>query len=274
LVASGLTLSYGVLRVLNFAHGAFFAYGCIITALLIGTSPATLGDIIGATLVSAVALAVIGAVVYLVVFRQTKDEMAGLLASFALLLTMVGLAESTTGSDARSITLSDNISGRILFVGVSVARYDIVLIVVTVLVGLALNFLVRRTWAGRVMRAVAHDPEMAAALGYRASRVALGVFAVAAALAGVAGAIMAPRVAVDPFLAHSFILPAFAAILIGGLGSIAGALLASLGLGLAESLAIHYVPPIGPYIVYVFLALALLVRPNGILAARVVETAR
>lgn len=271
IVASGLTLIFGVLRILNFAHGAFFMIGAFLITVLLGGGSVGLPMFLLAALVSAVALAVGGAAADTVIFRKLYggDHMIPLLASYALLVALDGLALFIWGSSPRSQSAVRGFEGSIEIAGLRIASYDLLLLVIGVVIAVGLFFTLQKTPVGKIIRAVAMDEQMARALGVRARYVQLGVFAVGAALAGLAGALMAPLVSVDVGLAPTFAIQSFAIVIIGGLGSVGGALAAALIIGVTDSLAVNFAPELAGFSMYIAVALVLLLRPQGLAKARV-----
>jgi branched-chain amino acid transport system permease protein len=265
LVASGLTLIYGVMGVLNFAHGAFFMYGAFLATAIIGSTRPSAGLFIVSVIAAGAFCTALGVVCERIVFRRTfVDHYSGLLASFALLLFLTGVVEAYWGgTNPRAVATPSALAGSVGIGHANIPKYYFVLLVVGIVLAVAIHLTLARTWTGRRIRAVAADPLMAAALGIRAHRVAIMVFAVGSLLAGIAGGLMTPLEATDSSLAQTFILTAFAAILIGGVGSTTGALVASLALGLAQALTDAYASSLSPYIVYVIFGVSLLVFPNG-----------
>lgn len=268
LLGSGLTLTFGVMRVANFAHGAFFMFGAFFAASLLGSE----SDSLTRFLVVACGATAFGAAVGLVaeraVFRFVKHEFADLLASFGLMLFLTGFVEKFWGgSSTRTVSTPKGLLGSVSIGKVPITVYDLFLIGVGVVLAVALQAFMRYTWTGVKMQAVAADSTMAAALGIRTKLLSLVVFVAGAALAGFAGAIMAPFVGIDSNLAEAFILQAFVVLLIGGMGSVIGALLGSIILGLADSITVFYAPGLEAYSLYIVFALVMLIRPFGLFPA-------
>ncbi|HEU5035582.1 MAG TPA: branched-chain amino acid ABC transporter permease [Nocardioides sp.] len=274
IVASGLTLIFGVLRVLNFAHGAFFMLGAFLLATMLSGGADNLAVFLLAALAAAAVLAVVGVAADTAVFKRLygQDHMITLLASYALLLGLEGLTTMLWGNKPRSQAPVDGLGGSLSVGRVEVASYDVFLLVVGLAIGAGLYLLLQRTRYGKVIRAVSTDELMARALGIRARRVQAGVFALGAALAGLSGALMAPLLSVDVGLAPTYAIQSFAIVIIGGLGSVGGALTAALILGIADSLMVSYVPDVAGFSLYIAVALILLLRPQG-LAGRPVGSA-
>jgi branched-chain amino acid transport system permease protein len=265
LLGSGLTLTFGVMRVMNFAHGAFFMFGAFFAASLLGSESASLTRFLVVACGATAFGAAIGLIAERTVFRFIKHEFADLLASFGLMLFLVGFVEKFWGgSSTRTVSTPKGLLGSISIGNIPITIYDLFLIGVGVILAVALQMFMRYTWAGVKMQAVAADPTMAAALGIRTGLLSLIVFIAGAALAGFAGAIMAPFVGIDSNLAEAFILQAFVVLLIGGLGSVMGALLGSIILGLADSITVFYAPGLEAYSLYIVFALVMLIRPFGL----------
>jgi branched-chain amino acid transport system permease protein len=145
--------------------------------------------------------------------------------------------------------------------------YSLVLVAASILVGVSLATVLNRTRHGKMLRAVIHDREMSMAMGINVSRVYLVTFTAGAMLAALGGAITAPTTSVQPGMGAEVIVLAFAIVVIGGLGSLGGAALGALIVGLVRSAAVHYQPEVELFSVYVVMALVLIVRPKGMFAA-------
>jgi branched-chain amino acid transport system permease protein len=266
LIASGLTLIFSVMRVLNFAHGALFMIGAyLVTSLLSGQSVAV-PLFVGAVLATGIAVAAMSVVTERVVFRRLygAPEVVGLLASFALLLILSGIVQLAWGPDPRTLGQAQGLGGVVQVFGNQVTSYNLVLIVVAAVIGLALAAVLRWTRIGAMVKATAEDRVMAEALGINVSRVALGVFAVGGLLAGLAGSLLAPTLSIDPSLALTFIIQSFGAIIIGGLGSVEGAVVGALLISLVDAILVYAAPGLLEYGVYVAIGVVMLLRPYGI----------
>jgi branched-subunit amino acid ABC-type transport system permease component len=275
LIASGLTLIFSVMRVLNFAHGALFMIGAFLVASLLSGRSVAILTFAGAVLVTGLAVAAISVATERVVFRRLygSPEVVGLLASFALLLILSGIVQLVWGSDPRTQAQAHGLGGVVQVFGNQVASYDLVLIVAAALIGLALAAVLRWTRAGAMVKATAEDRVMAEALGINVTWVAIGVFAVGGVLAGLAGSLLAPTVSIDPSLALTFIIQSFGAIIIGGLGSIEGAVVGALVISLVDAILVNVAPGLLDYGVYMAIGAVMLVRPYGIFGATARRTA-
>jgi branched-chain amino acid transport system permease protein len=270
LVASGLTLVYGVLRVLNFAHGGLLMLGAYLFAWVLGGKSVSLWVFIGAVIGAGVVVGLLGILVERGMFSRlySAGTEVSLLGSYGLLLFLTGIAPVIWGNAPLTQALPSALAGRITIDGAPVSVFELVEVGLGVVVAIGLFLLLKRTRLGVQATAVAEDREMARALGIRAARVSGLVFVLGCFLAGLAGAVVAPTSAVSTDLASSFILSAFAAVIIGGLGSVEGALIAAVGLGIIDSLCVTYLPSVEPYSFYIVLAVMLILRPQGLLGRR------
>lgn len=269
LVASGMTLIYGVVGVLNFAHGSFFVVGALVAATMIGTSLPTIPTFLIAVLAGAAAVAALGLITESTVVRRLyrREHITMLLATFAVLLIVEGAAEVIWGNSPRSVSKPELLAGSVPVLGATIPVYDLMLVVVGGLVAVGLFVLINTSTFGRSVRAVAQDAVMGEAVGLNTKRVMLLVFGLGSALAGLAGALIAPNVSVSPSLGHAFILQSFAIVIIGGLGSVTGSLVAALLVGVTEAFAVAYLPALTGFTFYILVAIVLLVRPRGLLGS-------
>jgi branched-subunit amino acid ABC-type transport system permease component len=267
LVASGLTLIYGVIGVLNFAHGAFFVLGALLTAGLLGGSVPGVAAFALAVAAGALLAAGVGLLTELTVVRRLyhADHITMLLGTYAVLLTIEGAAEVVWGTDIRSQRQPELLAGDVRILGAVITVYDLALVAVGAAVAAGLWLLVNRSRSGRAIRAIAQDSTMAQAIGINSKRVLLVVFGLGSCLAGLAGGLMAPNVSVSPSLGNAFILQCFVVVIVGGLGSIEGALVASLLVGVAETAAVAYLPELTGFTFYILVAVVLVLRPQGLL---------
>lgn len=269
IVASGLSLVFGALRIVNIAHGSFYMLGAFVAttvATLVGGSLGFLAAIVAAAVVGA-GLAV---VVEIVILRRLygKEHLLQLLATFALLLIVGDLVRFFWGEQARSIRQPEFLRGpiRIAF-GEDVLvfpRYGIFLIVVAVLLAWGLSLLINRTGLGRDIRAAVSDPEMLGMVGVNVPTLFTGVFALGAGLAAVGGVLAAPQSTVLLGIDIDIIIESFAVVIIGGLGSLVGTAVGALLVGLTFAFGIVLVPDAALAIVFVVMAAVLVWRPSGL----------
>lgn len=266
LVASGLTLVFGVMGVLNFAHGAFFALGGYLTYQLAAGNQHSALVLFGLILLGAVIVGVLGLVAEVLVFRRLYQvsEINSLLGTYALLLMMQGLIRERWGVNPVSQPQSAVLNKVVNVLGVGVPIYDIVLAVIGFAIAAGLWYIVQRTEYGRVLRATSRDRVMSRALGINVPLVFTVTFVAGAFLAGIGGGLVAPLISVSPDLAVSFIIQAFIVVIIGGLGSIPGAFAAALLLGLLNAFMVSYAPALADFSLYMAMAVFLLARPAGL----------
>ena len=278
IAAFGLVIVFGVLDILNFAHGGFFLIGAfIVTSTLQGGS---LGAFLGSVLRAGAGVMVIGIVSEVLDFRPLykAGSTVSFLGAFALFLALVGLAIAIWGTNPRTVSYPDALDGSFTVAGARIGQYEIAMVLLGGLIAVGLWLLLTRTSLGMRVRAVSHDRTMALALGIRVGRVSTTVFAIGAFLAGVAGALISPVSSIDEGLALStdYMLPAFIVIIVGGLGSVPGALLAALALGVIESVIFRVAPSLSGFSYYLVVAVFLMFRPQGIFGSpsRSVQMAR
>lgn len=265
LIAVGLTLIFGVLGVLNFAHGSLYMAGAFFTFFLVS------GEFFGgnfwfAAIAGALLVALLGGVIERTVIRPIydKDHIFQLLLTFALVLVLDNSARLLWGTDFRSVGVPDVLAFRVSLLGQQYPAYNLFLILVGAVVAVVTWLAFTRTKAGKIVRAAAQDRHIANALGINVPRVFTSMFIVGSALAGFGGALAAPYRTVVPSMGETVIIDSFLVVIIGGLGSFAGALFGALLLGIVKSLSFLYFSELQPVIPFILLAVIILVRPGGI----------
>ena len=273
-IATGLTLTFGTMRILNMAHGGFFLLGAFVAysaSVSWGQGQTIIVPIAAATVICAAA----GIVAERVVYRRLYqfDGLRSLLGTFALFLVIAAIAQQIWGVSPLGVNTPRRLGGHLSVFGVDILVYQIFIIAVAVVVVVGLQLWLTRSRMGLEVRAVAADREMTAALGVRSERVFWVMFTVGCALAGLRGALIAPLVEVSSDLGADYIVLAFAVVLIGGLGSFGGAVIASLVLGLVDAFTAAYVQNVEPYAIFLTMIIFLAVRPYGLFgsAAAVIE---
>lgn len=264
IVATGLTLVFGALRLINIAHGSFYMYGAFLATTLVARVP-HVGFWV-ALVVSPLVVALLGIAVEVLVLRRLyrREHLTQLLATFALLLIFADVALRLWGKDVRGISPPAVVQGSFAVGGAAVPRYDVVILAVAVAVGVGLWFLLTRTRLGWRIRAVVDDPEVLSASGTNVPLILTGVFALGAFLAGLSGVVIAPQQAVQPGMDAQIIVAAFIVAVIGGLGSIVGAAVGSLVIGIVQTLGAVWAPSWASTFMYVLMILVLAVRPWGL----------
>lgn len=266
LVAAGLTLVFGILKILNFAHGTFFMVGAYVTFSLVGSQPGSMLWFLVASLLAGLAVGIVGLATDAVVFRRLRgaDHHYSLIATFALLLLVTGAVKSIWGLDFRLVRPPAQLETTWMLGSVPITSYSLFIIGAGVAVFALLELVIHRSWAGKLVQSVARDPWMAELLGVNTSVVMTIAVVASFMLAGFAGGLLVPNQSLSPGLGDVFLLLAFTACIIGGLGNVRGAFFASIFLGLVESVGVVLLPDLPGLGLYLALILFILVRPHGI----------
>ena len=262
LVSVGLSLVFGILRVVNFAHGIFYmlgAYLCFTTVLLTRSFWLSL-------LVAPLIVGALGALLESTTLRfiYRRPPIYQLLLTFGLALMLEEGVRLAYGPTAKPVDPPLLLQGTVALAGLAYPRYRLFLVVLGVAVGLALLLFLRRTRAGLVIRAVAQNGEMAACLGADVRRVRTLVFGVACALAGLGGVAAAPMTSAYLGMGISVIVDAFVVVVVGGLGSVGGSMVGSLIVGAAQTWGGFYLPETAMVIMYAVMGAILIFRPTGL----------
>ncbi|MGY4800400.1 ABC transporter permease [Teichococcus aerofrigidensis] len=274
LVSAGLTIIFGVSRIVNFAHGSFYMLGAYLAWTLTSQGPLAewggFWGFWGAVLLAALAVGVIGAAAEVLVLRRVYQapELFQLLATFALVLVVQDLALLLWGAEDKFGPRAPLLRGAVEILGLRFPRYELFMIVVGPVVLGLLWLLLHRTRFGILLRAATQDREMVAALGVDQRRLFTGVFFLGAALAGLAGALQLPREAVTLHMDMAIIVEAFVVVVVGGLGSLPGVFLAALLIGELHAFGILAFPRITLVLVFLVMAAVLVLRPYGLLGRR------
>ena len=263
-IASGLNLIFGVLRVINFAHGMFYMFGAYIIFTVTKTwgAPFWIG-----VLASGAGLAVIALVIERFLLRRLydKEHLMQLLFTFAIVLLMSDAAKMIWGTDQYSVGYPPALKGAGRLGPTSVPHYLVVLCIVGPLLAIAMWLAVDRTRWGRIVRAATQDREMLSALGVNVPAVYAMVFTIGSALAGIGGALAAPRIALAPGMDATIINECFIIVIIGGLGNMWGSFLGALAFGFVVQFGTIFVPNWQDVLPYLLMLAVLLIRPWGLL---------
>jgi branched-chain amino acid transport system permease protein len=273
IIAAGLTIIYGVMRILNMAHGSLYALGAYVAASLAGAWLRAGYAPMGSYAVLVVSALLVGVVVGpliergLLRFCYGRDEVVLVLVTYALFLILEDAMKLVWGVEAWFISEPYGLLGNLDFGPLSYPIYSAVMVVAAVLVGLGLRWGIYGTRQGKLLVAVIHDREVSAALGINVNRMYLVTFALGTTLAALGGALTAPTVSVVPGMGVETIVLAFAVVVIGGLGSVPGAAIGAVIVGLVRSAAVHWLPEVELFSIYLVMALVLAVRPRGLFVA-------
>lgn len=280
LVAAGLTLIFGIMDLINLAHGVLYMVGAYLTA----TFTAMTGDFFLGLAVALPAALLFGLVLERLVFRllYERDHLEQVLATFGLILVVNEGVVMIWGAAPLSVPIPDVLSGSIPLVGnMRYPVFRIAIIAAGLLTAVGLWFLVSRTRVGMLLRAGASNAPMVSALGVDVKRLFMLVFGLGAMLAGFAGAMVAPVLSVDPGMGNSVLILTFVVIVIGGVGSIRGAFVAAILVGLVDTLGRTFGPivlrslldpsaasqtgrTLAPMLIYILMAAVLFARPSGL----------
>lgn len=282
LMASGLTLIFGVMGLINLAHGSLYMVGAFVCAYVTGIT----GSFWLGLLAGALGSALMGVVVEVLVIRQLyqRDHLDQVLATFALILILSEGTAWVFGSQPLWLDIPEVLKGSVELGSVIYPVYRILIIVVGVLVALGLYLLISRTRIGMRIRAGENDREMVGALGVNISALYTLVFAVGAALAGLAGSLVGALQSVEVGMGEPVLILAFVVIVIGGIGSIKGALIGAMLVGIVDTLGRVFLPGIFQWflepstassvgsalasmLIYLLMAIVLAIKPKGLFPA-------
>ncbi|HET7343459.1 MAG TPA: branched-chain amino acid ABC transporter permease [Methylomirabilota bacterium] len=263
LIASGLSLIFGIVGVVNFAHGSF----CMLGAYVGYSIAAATGSFWLAVLLAPPVVAVVALVIERLGLRPLYrlGHLYQLFLTFALSLVFSNLVLWTWGGDALSIPKPRYLSGFIVLGGITYPRFRLFVLLFSGALALALWWVIARTTWGAVLRAGLHDIELVEAFGIDTDRLVMTVFALAAALAAVAGVVVGTMRNVNPEMDLDLINSALLVVVIGGLGSFRGAVVGSLVLGLADSFGAALWPGLAKFMPWIVMAAVLLWRPEGLM---------
>jgi len=263
LAALGLAIIFGVLGVVNFAHGAFYMLGAVVAAVLLDTLGLNLW---WGLLVVPVLMFFFGVVIERLFVRWLLplDPLYNFLLTFGLTLLLVDLVKRRYGVSGLPYQRPELLQGRIDLFGVGLPKYQVFVFLFSVLVCIVVWLLMTRTRIGMIVRASTEKPDLARALGINVGRWVTPIFGFGVALAGLAGVLAAPFRAITAEMGSNFIIILFAVVVIGGLGSIVGAVTAGFLVGLVEAFGQAYASSFAQILIFVLMAVVVLVRPAGL----------
>jgi len=284
LLASGLTLIFGIMDVVNLAHGSLYMAG----AFLCATFTQWFDSFLLGLLAALPAVAIIGLLVELIVIRRLyqRDHLDHVLATFGLILAFDALTQMIWGPDGQVIPLPAWLDGQVMLTAdIVLPTYRLAIITTGLLAGIGLFVLVTRTRLGMRIRAGATNRTMISALGINIGMLFSIVFGIGAVLAGLAGMMIAPITEASIGMGNQIIIVAFVVIVIGGIGSIKGAFIAAILVGLIDTMGRSYLdvlfklfmsaqnaetsaPAISAMLIYILMAVILAVRPTGLFGPR------
>ena len=270
IVALGLTLVFGVLKILNIAHGSFYAVGAYAGASLVTWllgmkfSPAlTVVALVAAAAAVAAVLAPLTERGLLRMFYG-RDEVLLVLVTYAMFLMLEDITKLVWGVNPYYVSDTYQAFGNIKLGQLSYVGYDVMLVGLALVCGGVTWWVLNHTRQGKIVTAVIHSAEVASSMGVNVSRIYTGAFMAGVFLAALGGALTAPMISVQPGLSVGVIIVSFAVVIIGGLGSIEGAAIGALVVGLARAASVHIWPPAELFSVYLVMAIVLLFKPEGL----------
>lgn len=264
-MCSGLALIYGLRRVVNFAHGSLYMLGAYLGYAIAGHSN------FWVALVAAPALmAVLGVLLDRYGFRllQDRDPLSVVLVTFGLLLIIEDLVLSVWGKSNYSMSAPEALSVTVDLFGTPVPAYRIGVIVVGALVALGLSLWLRFSKIGLFVRASSTDPVTTAMQGVNTDLLSAGVVGLGTALAGLAGVVAAPFLSLSPTMSSDVIIDSFVVVVIGGLGSLAGAFVAAMVLGMIQAVGAVYLPDVAALLPFALMVAILIWKPAGLAGSR------
>ena len=266
LIASGLSLVFGVMRVINFAHGSFYMLGAYLAWQAMQWLHPVAGGFWLATLFAASGVAVLGAVVERLFFRSLygREELYQLLFTYALVLILGDAAKFIWGTGQLSVSSPPVLAGSVQIFGTTQPLYNLFVIAVGPAIAFGGWLALNRTGAGRLVRAASYDREMLAALGADVGSIYTGMFIISSFLAGLSGALITPIQSIVPGMDVLIIVQAFIVVVIGGMGSIWGTFWGSVIYGQVLAFGILIFPSFSLFSVFALMAVILIVRPWGL----------
>lgn len=265
LLSIGLTVIFGLMHFVNLAHGALYALGAYLAASIASVSGFWL-----AILVAPIGVALVGVVLYggLIQRMRKSGPMAQVLVTFGLIFALLDLTRMIWGDLALAMATPSAFSGQVDLLGVAYPAYRLFIIALGAAIFAALALVLSRTQIGAMIRAGVDNDAMAACLGINVERLFFIVFCVGCALAGLAGAVAAPLLSVTPGMGLQILIPTLIVIVIGGLGSLRGAIAGSLIYGFVQTFGAVLAPQLASVLIYALLAAVLVIKPVGLFPAK------
>ncbi len=262
LVSSGLTLVFGMMNVLNFAHATFYMLGAYFSYSILRITDSFILSIIICPLL----LALIGMLVERFLLRRVHvfGHVHELLLTFGLAYIITESVKLIWGNYPLAVNVGGILGDQVQLLGITYPVYRIFIFFCGLIVAVLLSLIIYKTRVGIIVRAAVNDSEMVNALGINVPFVFMGVFAVGAALSGFAGVIAGPLLSTYPGMAGEILIDAFVVIVVGGFGSLGGAMAASVIIGELQSFGVLLIPKLSLALIYLLMAVVLIVRPSGL----------
>ncbi len=263
LVASGLTLVFGMMGVLNLAHAALYMIGAYIAYMfsqMLGPEGFWMSLFIAPILMALISVIIY----YLLRLSRRKEHVAELLLTFGLFFIFVEVVIIISGSELHKVPTPQILAGAIPFFGSTYPVYRLFILFFSLILMILMTLMLARTRIGILIRAAVADGEMVSALGINVHLLVVGVFAASGALAGIAGVVSAPFLSVYPGMGMEIFVDSFVVIIAGGLGSLFGAFIAALMVGELQAFGILWIPKFALILPYLFMVIVLILKPSGL----------
>ena len=266
LIALGLSMIFSLGGIVNLAHGAFYALGAYFAIEI-----SALWGFGSAIIISPILVGLIGIAFERFILRRfySADPIISLLLTFGLSMVIEQLIRMAWGAAPLASSIPTALRGNIVVGEFLYSRYRLIILGAVILLLVAIWFLLNRTSFGRVVRAGVQKPDMVAALGIKLQPYMTGIVVIGVMLAAIAGVMFSPIVGVHPAMGSEIMTAAFVVVVIGGLGSFWGVVLAAILVGVVKGITIHFIPPAGEASMYLLMVLVLLFRPRGLFGERI-----
>ena len=263
LLSLGLAVIFGMLNIINFAHGALYMIGAFCAWMLL--SKFNIGYF-EALLITPLILGLIGVIIerLLLKWLYQVDHLYGLLLTFGLALIFEGYFRSQFGVSGETYDIPEILDGPVNLGFMVIPKYRLWVIFLSLIVCVLTWFMVEKTRLGSYLRAATENPKLTQAFGINVPLMVMLTYGFGVALAGFAGVMAAPIYQVSPLMGSHLIIVVFAVVVIGGMGSISGAIISGLGLGIIEGLTKVFYPPLSSTVVFIIMAIVLILRPAGL----------
>ena len=263
LLSLGLAVIFGMLNIINFAHGALYMMGAFAAWMLLTWFGV---DYFGALLLGPLLVGALGLVIERTMLRRLYriDHLYGLLLTFGLALIFEGLFRDQFGVSGETYEVPQALTGAVNLGFMVLPKYRVWVVAVSLTVCFLTWFVIEKTRLGSYLRAATENPKLTQAFGVNVPRMVILTYGFGAALAGLAGVMAAPIFQVSPLMGSNLIIVVFAVVVIGGMGSISGAIFTGLGLGVIEGMAKVFYPEASATVVFVIMAVVLILRPAGL----------
>ena len=263
IVAIGLNIIYGLSRVMNLAHGSLYAIGAYVSVTLISMGV----NFFAALAIAPLAVAAVGLVLERTVIAPMRKRsiVYTLILTYGLMFFLDGLIRYVWGNEPRFVRLPLFLQDTIPILGTYYPSYRLAVLVIIAGTMAGLMLFLGKTKTGIILRAASSIPEMVSCLGINMKLVHIGAFMLGCAMAGIAGVVAGPLYTVDPIMGHEMLISSFVVIVIGGLGSLRGAVLAAFLIGLVQTLAEFFITDLAMVIVFMLMAVILAFKPRGLL---------